>query len=267
MRKNRQKKTAQLKKKIRSNFSLYGIIGIMNDKAQKTALQRLLSTMRNAAQKFNMIANGDKIAVGLSGGKDSLALLSAMAAYRLFAPQRFELAAVTVDMGFKGMDLAPLTAFCKDLGVPYTIVKTDIAEVIFDIRKESNPCSLCSKMRRGALNTEIVKQGYGKLALAHHADDMAETMLLSLLYEGRLSTFMPVSYLDRTGVTVIRPFIYTPEKDIKAYSKYVPVVKNPCPADKHTQREYMKELIKTIQKDIPFAKERILTAIDNSLLK
>ena len=229
-------------------------------------MQRLLSTMRRAVQKFNMINDGDKIAVGLSGGKDSLALLAAMANYRLFSPEKFELIAVTIDMGFKGMDLSPLTAFCEKLNVPYTIVKTDIAEIIFDIRKESNPCSLCSKMRRGALNTEIVKQGYTKLALGHHADDMAETMLLSLLYEGRLSTFMPVSYMDRTGVTVIRPFIYTSEKEIKAYSKYIPVVKNPCPADKHTQRQYVKDLIKKIQKDIPFAKERILTAIDNGLL-
>ena len=229
-------------------------------------MQRLLSTMRRAVQKFGMIADGDKIAVGLSGGKDSLALTAALANYRLFSPQKFELIAVTVDMGFKGMDLSPLTAFCQTLNVPYTIIKTDIAEIVFDARKEPNPCSLCSKMRRGALNTEIVKQGFNKLALAHHADDMAETMLLSLLYEGRLSTFMPVSFLDRTGVTVIRPFIYTSEKEIKAYSKYLPVVKNPCPADKHTQREYVKELIKTIQKDIPFAKERILTAIDSGLL-
>ena len=230
-------------------------------------MQRLLSGMRRAVQKFGMIADGDKIAVGLSGGKDSLALLAAMANYKLFSPQKFELIAVTIDMGFKGMDLSPLAPFCENLGVPLTTVKTDIAEVVFDIRKEPNPCSLCSKMRRGALNTEIVRQGFNKLALAHHADDMAETMLLSLLYEGRLSTFTPVSFLDRTGVTVIRPFIYVTEKEIKAYSKYVPVVKNPCPADKHTQREYVKTLIKNIQKDIPFAKERILTAIDSGLLK
>ena len=238
----------------------------MKDNTQKVNMQRLLSTMRRAVQAFGMIRDGDKIAVGLSGGKDSLALLAAMANYRLFSPESFELIAVTVDMGFRGMDLSPLTAFCEKLDVPYTVVKTDIAEIVFDIRKESNPCSLCSKMRRGALNNEIVRQGYNKLALAHHADDMAETMLLSLLYEGRLSTFMPVSYMDRTGVTVIRPFIYTSEKEIKAYSKYVPVVKNPCPADKHTQRQYVKDLIKTIQKDIPFAKERILTAIKKDLL-
>jgi len=239
----------------------------MENKQQKLTMQRLLSTMRRAVQAFDMIQDGDRIAVGLSGGKDSLALLAALANYRLFSPQKFRLAAVTVDMGFKGMDLSPLTAYCESLAVPYTIVKTDIAEVIFDIRKETNPCSLCSKMRRGALNNEIIRQGYKKLALAHHADDMAETMLLSLLYEGRLSTFMPVSFMDRTGVTMIRPFIYTSEKEIKAYQKYVPVVKNPCPADKHTQREYMKNLIKDIQKDIPFAKERILTAIDNGLLR
>jgi len=238
----------------------------MNNKAQKVNMQRLLSDMRRAVQKFAMIADGDKIAVGLSGGKDSLALLAAMANYKLFSPEKFDLIAVTIDMGFKGMDLSPLYTFCEVLGVPFTVVKTDIAEVVFDIRKETNPCSLCSKMRRGALNTEIVRRGFNKLALAHHADDMAETMLLSLLYEGRLNTFQPVSFLDRTGVTVIRPFIYVSEKEIKAYSKYVPVVGNTCPADKHTQREYVKTLIKHIQKDIPFAKERILTAIDNGLL-
>lgn len=237
-----------------------------DERARKAAMQRILGTVRRAVQKFNMIADGDKIAVGLSGGKDSLMLLAALQNYRLFSPQKFELCAVTVDMGFKDMDLGPLQEFCDALDVPYIIIKTDIAEVVFDIRKEPNPCSLCSKMRRGALNAEIVKRGFNKLALGHHADDLAETMLLSLFYEGRISTFMPTGFMDRTGVTLIRPLIYTHEKEIRAYSKYLPVVKNPCPANGRTQRNYMKELIRDIQKEIPFAKERMLTAIDSGIL-
>ncbi len=236
------------------------------EKARKIGMQRILGTMRRAVQKYDMIADGDRVAVGLSGGKDSLMLLAALKNYQLFSPEKFDLIAITVDMGFKGMDLSPLTRFCKGLDVPYTIIKTDIAEVVFDIRKEPNPCSLCSKMRRGALNSELNRQGYNKLALGHHADDLAETLLLSLFYEGRINTFMPTAFMDRTGVTLIRPLIFTHEKEIRAYSKYLPVVKNPCPKDSHTQRNYVKLLIKDIQKEIPFAKERMLTAIESGLL-
>lgn len=224
-------------------------------------LQQLLSSMRKAISEFNMIKDGDKIAVGLSGGKDSLALLTALKAYQRFSPEKFELYAITIDMGFKNADYSAVKDFVKDLGVPYEIVKTDIAEIIFDVRKEKNPCSLCSKMRRGALNTAATERGFTKLALGHHADDLVETMLLSLIYEGRFSTFSPISYMDRTGVTLIRPFILTEEKNISAFSKDLPVAFNPCPADKQTNREYMKNLIKNLQKDIPIAKERMLGAI------
>lgn len=224
-------------------------------------LQNILSSMRRAIEDYRMIESGDCVAVGLSGGKDSLALLKALSAYRRFSPQPFTLKAVTVDMGLGNIDFEPLKAFCEKENVEYRIQNTDIGPVIFDVRKEKNPCSLCSKMRRGALNGAIKEMGCNKLALGHHADDLVETMLLSLFFEGRLSTFAPVSYMDRSSVTLIRPLIYTEEKNIAAFAKELPVAKNPCPADHETQREYMKKLIKTIQKDIPFAKDRMFSAI------
>lgn len=225
-------------------------------------MQTILSSMRRALTDYDMIADGDNIVVGLSGGKDSVALTAALAAYRRFSPQRFQLTAVTVDMGV-GADYAPMRAFCEQLDVPYKLIDTDIGDIIFKERKEKSPCSLCSKMRRGALNTAVNELGANKLALAHHADDVVETMLLSLLYEGRFSTFSPVSFMSRTAVTLIRPFIYTMERDIAALVKDsgYPVVFNPCPADHKTQREYMKGLIKTLQKDIPFAFDRMFGAI------
>lgn len=222
--------------------------------------------MRRAITDYNMISEGDNIVVGVSGGKDSVALLSALRAYQRFSPESFTLSAVMIDMGFKDASAAQFQALCdyiEQLGVPFHVVKTDIAEIIFEARKESNPCSLCSKMRRGALNTKAVELGANKLALGHHADDVVETMLLSLLYEGRFSTFQPVSYMDRSKITLIRPFIYTDERDIKGLvsRKSLPIFKNPCPADKHTCRENIKTLIKSFQNDIPFAKERMLGAI------
>lgn len=229
-------------------------------------MQKLLGMMRRAVQDFDMISDGDKIAVGLSGGKDSLLLLALLKKYQSFAPEKFELAAVHADMGFPETSTAEqdaLAAYVEGLGVPYTVVKTDIAQIIFEERKEKNPCSLCSKMRRGAVNEEIKKMGFGKLAYGHHADDVLETMLLSLLFEGRFSTFQPTSFLDRTEITLIRPMVYIEECDIRSVVKELslPVVYNPCPADKHTQREYTKTLVKTLIKDIPGAKERMLGAI------
>lgn len=222
--------------------------------------------MRRAITDYDMIKDGDRIAVGVSGGKDSLLLLSALKAYNRFSPERFELAAITIDMGFKNADESEKTAlkqYIADMGVPYYVIETDIAEIIFDLRKESNPCSLCSKMRRGALNNKAIELGFNKLALGHHADDVVQTMLLSLLYEGRFSTFQPVSYMDRSGITLIRPFIYTSEADIKGAVKKadLPVSHNPCPANKHTQREYVNELVKRLNSEVPFARERMLGAI------
>lgn len=222
--------------------------------------------MRRAIQDYDMIQDGDKIFVGLSGGKDSTLLLSALSAYRRFSPEHFSLEAITIDMGLKETkqeELNALISYCESLDVKHHLVKTDIAEIIFDARKESNPCSLCAKMRRGALNNEILRLSGGKLALGHNADDVAETMLLSLLYEGRFSCFAPTAYMDKKGISLIRPFIYIEEYDIKSTVARLnlPLVNNPCPQNHESQREYMKNLIKDICKDIPFAKQRILGAI------
>jgi tRNA(Ile)-lysidine synthetase-like protein len=232
-------------------------------------MQQLLGLLRKAIADYKMIESGDHVVVGLSGGKDSLTLLSCLAAYQKFSPEKFKLTAVTVDLGFK--DVCPhqveaMKAYCSNLGVEYIIEKTDIAEVIFDIRKEKNPCSLCSKMRRGVINTACKKIGANKLALGHHSEDLLETFLLSFMYEGRLNTFQPTSFMDRSGITLIRPFIYVSENDIAAFAKRnnLPIVFNPCPKNHFSQREYMKELVKSLQKDIPFAKERMFQAIIHS---
>ena len=229
-------------------------------------MQKILSAMRRAVQDYDMIHDGDKIFVGLSGGKDSTLLLSALAAYRRFSPEHYDLEAITVDMGLKDTkqeEMDALIAYCDSLGVKHHLIKTDIGEIIFDARKEQNPCSLCAKMRRGALNNEIIRLGGGKLALGHNADDVAETMLLSLLYEGRFSCFAPTAYMDKSGITLIRPLIYIEEYDIKSTIARLgrPIFNNPCPMNHESQREYMKNLIKYICKDIPFAKQRILGAI------
>lgn len=227
-------------------------------------LQQLLSPARRAIEDYKMIDHGDRIAVGLSGGKDSVTLLYILAALRRFYPAEFELAAITVDMGMKETDAAEkqaLVDLCAELDVPYKVVPTDIAEIIFDIRKEKNPCSLCAKMRRGALNNAAIEMGCNKLALGHHADDLVETLFLSMFYEGRLSTFSPVSHMSRSGITLIRPMIYIEECNIRAFSQDKPILHNPCPADKHTQREYVKQLLNGIRRDIPFVKDRILSAI------
>ncbi|MBQ9710214.1 MAG: tRNA 2-thiocytidine(32) synthetase TtcA [Clostridia bacterium] len=227
-------------------------------------LQQLLSPTRRAIDEYHMIADGDRVAVGLSGGKDSVALLYILAGLKKFYPHPFELVAIHIDMGLKGADPKHeqgLADLCKELDVEYRHVKTDIAEIIFDVRKESNPCSLCSKMRRGALNNTAIEMGCNKLALGHHADDLIETLFLSMFYEGRLSTFSPVSYMDRSNVTLIRPMIYVNEADIASFCKDKPVFKSACPADKNTKREYIKSLIASIKKDIPFVKRRIHGAI------
>lgn len=230
-------------------------------------LQNLLSTFRKAINDFDMIQDGDKIAIGLSGGKDSLALLDCFKAYQRFANEKFEICAINIDMGFTENDNGmkqKIKDYLEEKEIEYHIVDTDIAEIIFKERQEKNPCSLCSKMRRGALNTKAIELGCNKLALGHHADDLIETFFLSLFYEGRLSTFMPTLYMDRSDITVIRPLIYTKEKNIRAYAESLPVLKNPCPMDKNTKREYMKNLLTTIQKDIPFVRERLHSAIISS---
>lgn len=224
-------------------------------------IQQMLSPFRRAIQDYKMIENGDKIAVGVSGGKDSLVLLTLLREFQKYFPYKFALTAVTVDMGFSENAFAPVADYCKKLEIEYSVVKTDIAEIVFDVRKEKNPCSLCAKMRRGALNGEITKRGFNKLALGHHLDDVVETFMLSLFYEGRLNTFQPKSFMSRSGVTLIRPMIYLAEKDISGLAKTMPVVHNPCPADKHTERENMKRLIAELSETYPNLAEKFANAI------
>lgn len=228
-------------------------------------LQQVLSNVRKAVDDYHMIEGGDKIAIGISGGKDSLTLLYALSNLRRFYPNSFELCAVTVDMGFQNIDFDEIRKLCQALKVEYHIIKTEISQIVFDIRKESNPCSLCAKMRKGALNDALNELGYHKLAYAHHKDDVIETMLMSLIYEGRWHTFCPVTYLDRTGITVIRPLMYMNEVDVIGFCNKMklPVLKSPCPVDGHTKREYIKQLLRQLNLENPGVKERIFTAIRN----
>lgn len=232
-------------------------------------LQQVLSYTRRAVDDYQMIQEGDKIAIGISGGKDSLTLLYAMHGLKRFYPKKFEIHAVTVDLGFKNLDLDKIKEICNQLDVPYTIVKTEIADIIFNERKESNPCSLCAKMRKGALNEAMKAAGCNKIAYGHHMDDMIETYLMSLIYEGRIHTFSPITYLDRMDVTVIRPLMYMKEVDVIGFvnKNDVPVVKSPCPADGNTKREYIKQLLAKINQENPGVKDRIFTAIQNGNLK
>ncbi len=228
-------------------------------------LQQLLSYTRKAVDDYQMIEEGDHIAVGISGGKDSLTLLYALNGLKRFYPKKFELSAITVDLGYEKFDTAPLHALCEELGVPYKVVKTDIAHILFEERKESNPCSLCAKMRKGALNDAVKEMGCNKVAYAHHKDDIIETMLLSLLFEGRFHSFSPKTYLDRMDLTVIRPMMYVDEADVIGFQhKYnLPVAKSRCPIDGFTKREYAKDLVKQLNHEHPGARNRMFTAILN----
>lgn len=226
-------------------------------------LQRLLSYTRKAVDEYNMIQEGDHIAVGISGGKDSLTLLYALHGLKRFYPQKFELSAITVDLGFQDFDLSPIQELCTELDIPYRIVRSDIYDILFNVRKESNPCSLCAKMRKGALNQSVKEMGCNKVAYAHHKDDIIETMLLSLIFEGRFHSFSPRTYLDRMDLTVIRPLMFVDEMDVIGFkNKYdLPVVKSKCPVDGHTKRQYAKELLKQLNTEHPGARERMFHAI------
>lgn len=228
-------------------------------------LQQLLSYVRKAVDDYQMIEEGDHIAVGISGGKDSLTLLYALQGLKCFYPKKFELSAITVDLGYEKFDTEPLRALCEGLKVPYTVVKTDIAHILFEERKESNPCSLCAKMRKGALNDAVKELGCNKVAYAHHKDDIIETMLLSLIFEGRFHSFSPKTYLDRMDLTVIRPMMYVDEMDVIGFQhKYdLPVAKSRCPIDGLTKREYAKDLVKQLNAEHPGARNRMFTAILN----
>ena len=246
------------------------IIKILKQKGlYEMKLQQVLSVVRKAIDDYHMIEEGDKIAVGISGGKDSLTLLYALNGLKRFYPKKFVILAITVDLGFKNLNLEKIQSLCDELQVEYIVQKTDIAKIIFDDRKETNPCSLCAKMRKGALNDAIKTAGCNKIAYAHHKDDVIETMLMSLIFEGRIHTFSPVTYLDRMDLTVIRPLMYMNEADVIGFvNKYeVPVVKSPCPADGHTKREYIKQLLRQLNLENPGVKERMFTAIKNGNLK
>ncbi len=225
-------------------------------------MQKLMGLLRRCVEDYGMIEEGDKIAVGVSGGKDSLVLLKLMAGLRKYHNKPFELEAITIDMGL-GMDYSGIQKMCDELNVPYTIVKTEIGPIIFDYRKEKNPCSMCSKMRRGALNQTLKDRGLNKLALGHHYDDAVETFVMSLLYEGRISCFQPVTNLDRMGVVQIRPMLYLSEKTVDHFAKRMelPVLANRCPVDKHTKREEIKDLVYELSGRYPDFKNRVFGAM------
>ena len=227
------------------------------------ALNEFTGTLRRAVDDYDMIQAGDKVAVGVSGGKDSMLLLAALNHLKSFYPRPFELEAITIELGFEGMDFSPVAELCRRLGVPYTRLKTDIKEIVFDVRKEDNPCSLCAKMRRGALNDAIKAQGISKLALGHHFDDAVETFMMSLLFEGRLSCFRPVTYMDRSGVTQIRPLVYAGEQKISRLAEELnlPIVENSCPQDKASKRHEIKTLLGTLSGSYPDMKSKIFGAM------
>lgn len=226
-------------------------------------LRRVLSYVRRAVDDYNMIEPGDRIAVGISGGKDSLTLLAGLAGLRRFYPKPFEVVAITVDMGFEESDWSGVEAFCRELNVPYHIKKTDIYDIIFNVRKEKSPCALCSKMRRGVLHNTAKELGCNVVALGHHQDDVIDTFMLNLFYEGRIGCFEPVSYLSRVGVKVIRPLLYMPEKSVVYFTNKnaLPVYKAPCPADGYTQRTEMGKLLANLEKQSPGLRYRIFGAI------
>lgn len=227
-------------------------------------MQKLLSKTRQAINDFNLIEENDKIAVGLSGGKDSITLLHILKNYQRFSPKKFDLIAITLNPG--GVDNSPLHTFCKDLNVPFYEIQTNIKEIVFDIKKEKNPCSLCAKLRRGALNDNAQKLGCNKVALGHHKDDAVETFLMTMFYEGRINCFSPKSYMDKYDLTIIRPMVYIDEYMTRRASREYsyPIIENPCIANGHTKRQEMKELISTLNKDFPHLKQNLFGALNNS---
>ena len=226
-------------------------------------MQHILSLVRRCVEDYNMIEAGDTVAVGVSGGKDSVLTLAALAKLREFYPKRFEVAALTIDAGAPGTDFGPIAKLCGELGVPYHLIPVPIYEIVFEYRKEKNPCSLCAKLRRGALSTEMNRLGLNKIALGHHYDDAVETMVMSLFLEGRIGCFQPVTYLDRSGVTQIRPLLYVQEREVRGAVRRLglPVVENPCPANGATKREETKELLLRLEKQFPQLKKKIFGAI------
>lgn len=232
-------------------------------------MQKILSYMRKAIEDYHMIDEGDKIAVGLSGGKDSITMLMGFKALQRFYPKKFDIIAISVNPGFEFFDTEFLKKVCDDIGVPFFEEKAHIKEIVFDIRKEKNPCSLCANLRRGILNSTAIREGCNKIALGHNEDDVLETFMLNLLYTGSISTFAPISYMDRSNMTLIRPLIYAPEKDIKKFVRKnnIQVMPKSCPMDGVSKREDMKEMIKNLQIDIPHIRANLYGAIKRSNIK
>jgi len=226
-------------------------------------IQKIAGRVRRCIDDYNMIEEGETVAVGVSGGKDSLTLLHALATIQKYHPKRFKLHVVTLSMGLDGMDFSPIETLCNDLEIPFTLKETQAGRIIFDERKEKNPCSLCAKMRRGALGTLLIELGIKKIALAHHYDDAVETFLLSLLYEGRMHCFQPVTYLSQTDITQIRPMLYVEEKAVINYAsaEELAIVQNTCPMNGESKREEIKTLIKTMSADYPDLKSKIFGAM------
>lgn len=231
-------------------------------------MQKILGLMRRAIQDYNMIEAGDRIAVGVSGGKDSVTLLCGLAKLRDFYPIPFELAAITVDPCFfsKECDLSAVESLCGRLGVPYSVRRSNIGRVVFDIRNEKNPCSLCAKLRKGALHREAAARGCNKVALGHHMDDAVETFMMNLIRGGRLGCYSPVTYLSRSGITLIRPLLYASEKEIGSNVRKngLPVLENPCPTNGHTERARMKELLRELNHEFPDIKNMLFGALKRS---
>jgi tRNA(Ile)-lysidine synthase TilS/MesJ len=232
-------------------------------------MERFTGIVRRCVEDYNMIKEGDRIAVGVSGGKDSLALLCALSNLRAYYPRRFTLTAVTIDMGFDGMDFTQVKELCRRLEVPYLTVKTNIKNIVFDNRAEKNPCSLCARMRRGVLSETIINAGINKLALGHHRDDAVETFLLSLFYEGRINCFQPVTLLDRSGVTQIRPLLYAGENDVLSVTaRYnLPVVESTCPMNGVSKRQDIKELVSLLKDRFPDLTAKIFGAMQRYPLR
>lgn len=226
-------------------------------------IQQILGQVRRAIQDYDMIEDGDRIAVGVSGGKDSMTLLTALRQLQDFYPKKFELEAISLTMGIGNADFTPVAQYCLQIGVNYTVEETQIGKIIFEIRQEKNPCSMCANLRRGALHNVSKKLSCNKVALGHHRDDAIETLLLSTFYEGRIHTFSPVTYLDRKDLYLIRPLIYTEEKQIKSFVKsgQFPIVKSPCHIDGKTKRQYIKDLIFELQKEKSDIKSTLFGAI------
>ena len=228
-------------------------------------IRKILSCTRKAVEEYKMIEEGDRIAVGVSGGKDSVALLCALVDLKRFYPKNFEICAISVSMGFDKTDFSLIENFCTECGVKFKLIKTELAHIIFDVRKESNPCSLCAKMRRGILHDAAKEEGCNKIAFGHHFDDVVHTFMLNLFHEGRIGAFLPVTYLSRKNITLIRPLIYAEEADILEFvsKNSLPILKNCCPEDGHTERENIKNLISELEIRYPSLKQKLFNAMKN----